>query len=131
VTWFAGCAAVLLGAAWWTATRLRIAVVAGHSMWPTLRDGDRVLVRRVRPAALRGGEVVLVAMPGPAGDGWVVKRVAALPGDPAPTVVSRHGGPVPAGMLALLGDNPESSADSRDFGYVPAERLFGVMIRRL
>jgi len=31
----------------------------------------------------------------------------------------------------LLGDNAQASADSRDFGYVPAERLFGIIVRRI
>jgi signal peptidase I len=136
----AGGAALLLGAGWWAAKQLRVAVVSGPSMSPTLRDRDRVLVRRVRPAALRRGDVALVAMPGQPGRGWIIKRVVALPGDPVPAGLSPAGssvagsslaGSVPAGVLVLLGDNPESSVDSRDFGYVPADRLFGVTVRRL
>lgn len=101
---------------------LRVAVVSGPSMAPTLRDGDRVLVRRTRPSALRRGDVVLVELPA----GWIVKRIAALPGDPAPA-----GDRVPPGHVLLLGDNPLWSVDSRDFGYVPTAHVFGVAIRRL
>jgi signal peptidase I len=125
--WLAGVIA-LLGAAWWVGTRLRIAVVAGPSMTPTLHDNDRVLVRRVRCSALRRGDVVLAALPTRSGTGWIIKRVAALPGDPAPAGLA--GPRVPAGMLVLLGDNPLQSVDSRDFGYVPAGRLFGVVVRK-
>ncbi len=119
----------LAGLALWVVTHLRIAIVTGPSMYPTLRDNDRVLVRRIRGHALRRGDIVLVGTPTRTGTGWIVKRVAALPGDPAP--VNLAGPRVPAGMLVLLGDNPQASADSRDFGYVPAERLFGIMVRKL
>ncbi|HZM76446.1 MAG TPA: signal peptidase I [Candidatus Limnocylindrales bacterium] len=118
----------LAGSVSWILTNLRIAVVTGHSMYPTLRDHDRVLVRRTRRP--RRGDIVLAAMP--TRTGWIVKRVAALPGDPAPAELGELAGRrVPAGMLVLLGDNPLASADSRDFGYVPAERLFGTLLRKL
>jgi len=87
---------------------IRIVVVNGPSMAPALRDGDRVLVRRTRAA--RRGDIVLVAMP----TGWIIKRVA-----------------LPGRRLFLLGDNAAESIDSRDFGYVPAERLYGVVVRKL
>jgi signal peptidase I len=90
---------------------IRIVVVNGPSMAPALRDGDRVLVRRTR--AVRWGDIVLVAMP----TGWILKRVAATACD--------------AGLLYLLGDNAAESIDSRDFGCVPAERVYGVVVRKL
>jgi hypothetical protein len=34
-------------------------------------------------------------------------------------------------MLVLLGDNPDSGYDSRELGYIPADRLPGVAIRKL
>jgi signal peptidase I len=33
--------------------------------------------------------------------------------------------------LVLLGDNPDWSYDSRQFGYFPAERLLGVVVRTI
>ncbi len=103
--------------------------VAGPSMQPTLWDGERVLVdvwsyRNRRP---RIGEVVLVE--GPDGT-WLVKRMAALPaGTAAPD--PRVWGESPAGRsLWLLGDNPASSADSRRFGAVPADRVRGRVVLR-
>jgi signal peptidase I len=117
----------------WAATRLRIVTVDGPSMAPTLHDGDRVLVRRVRASALRRDDLAIAVLVSPARR-WVVKRVAALPGDPAPAGVSVSAGldgRVPDGMLALLGDNPDESVDSRDFGYVPVERIVGRVVRRL
>ncbi|HEX6871523.1 MAG TPA: signal peptidase I, partial [Micromonosporaceae bacterium] len=124
----------------------RIALIDGPSMTPTLHHGDRVLVRRIRPSALRRGDLVMVSLAGiSAARGgerhrFVVKRVAALPGDPVPTAALPRSsdapwfrryrdGVVPPGMLVVLGDNPDFSVDSRDFGYLPVERLFGVVVR--
>lgn len=157
--WLAlGVVAAVAAGGWWVSGHLRIATVDGPSMLPTFRHGDRVLVRRVRASVLRPGDVVMVAMAGvahpvPAGSRparnpqrFLLKRIAALPGDPVPAGVpvtappsaavdscARRDPPalVPPGMLVLLGDNPDQSIDSRDFGCVPSVRLFGVVVRRL
>jgi signal peptidase I len=109
-----------------------------------LRPGDRVLVRRVAGETRRHGEVVVVEEPGPCWPGdptgarssrWVVKRVAAVPGDPEPPFLPawarRPSGIVAPGYLVLLGDNAELSRDSRHFGAVRADRVLGVALRRL
>ncbi len=130
--------------------RLVVVEVAGPSMEPVLSSGDRVLVRRARLSELRPGLVVVVEMPQLDTDGpelppgwppghreWLIKRVAALPGDRLPAGVPSsapdldHRGVVPPGMFVLLGDNAMWSHDSRVIGCVPAERLLGVMIRPL
>jgi signal peptidase I len=131
MSWWLGALVPLAVAGWmgWLVARLRIAVVDGPSMAPTLRDRDRVLVLRTRPPNVHRGDVVVVAQRTRSGSRWIVKRVAALPGDPAPAGLP--GPRVPPGMLVLLGDNPQWSVDSRDFGYVPVERVFGVAVRRL
>jgi hypothetical protein len=38
---------------------------------------------------------------------------------------------VPPDRFAVLGDNAANSLDSRKIGYIPAERLLGVMVRQL
>jgi signal peptidase I len=129
--------------------RLAVVEVAGPSMKPTLSSGDRVLVRRAGMGELRPGLIVVVERPrldgGWAGSPpgwppgqreWLIKRVAALPGDPRPADVPSPGsaaddGMVPSGMFVVLGDNAAWSHDSRVIGCVPAERLLGVMIRPL
>lgn len=89
---------------------------------------------------------------GPGGSGeWIIKRVVALPGDhwPTPSQAAPSGSgspartfepfarpasasaPVPAGNFVVQGDNPLGSYDSRIFGYCPAERLLGVVVRSL
>jgi len=53
---------------------------------------------------------------------WIVKRVAAGPGDPVPATLSdvegvTVGAPVPADRFVLLGDNADYSVDSRTHGF--------------
>ncbi len=123
--------------------RLVVVDVQGPSMEPTLYDGDRVLVRRAPLTALRTGDLVVVARPpsrefatvGP----WVIKRVAAVPGEQIPPVI-RHswtenddidfaGALVPEGRLLLLGDNPARSGDSRHWGFAAEDAVLGVVTR--
>ncbi|NUR89731.1 MAG: S26 family signal peptidase, partial [Nonomuraea sp.] len=64
------------------------------------------------------------------------KRLAAVPGDPiprdaVPALRDAPGSRVPDGHLVVLGDNPARSYDSRRTGYLKADRLFGVVLRKL
>ncbi len=129
-----------------------IITVAGLSMAPGFVPGDRVLVRRRVRGALRVGIVVLLPEPGTSGrvrprglsaarsttalrrHSWVIKRVAAMPGDAVPpTVRDAVGGisVVPPGMLVVLGDNVAQSADSRLWGFMRADDVLGVVVRSL
>ena len=77
-----------------------VARVTGPSMTPTVRSGDRLLVRRVRSAdGVRPGDVVLARFPSRP-DLLVVKRVRRA---------------VPGGHW-VEGDNPFVADDSRAFG---------------
>ncbi|MFI6710684.1 S26 family signal peptidase [Nonomuraea sp. NPDC050478] len=126
--------------------RLVIVQVTGPSMLPVYRSGDRVLIRRVAGSRLRRGQVVVFesALEGrwrtgplsaPKDSKWLIKRVAALPGDPVPPKVTHavnapEGALVPEGRLVVIGDGL-ASADSRNWGYLPADRVLGVVVRRL
>jgi signal peptidase I len=128
---------------------LIITTVVGLSMMPGLAPGDRVLVRRRARGALRVGSVVLLPEPGSSGRprpamapgaaalrrrSWVVKRIAAMPGDAVPQAVRDAVGGigvVPAGMLVVLGDNSAQSADSRLWGFMRADDVLGVVVRSL
>ena len=82
------------------ATRWVLARVTGPSMSPTVRHGDRLLVRRVRrPGEVRPGDVVL----------------ARFPSRPELLVVKRVRRAVPGGHW-VEGDNPLVADDSRAFG---------------
>ncbi|MET8048498.1 S26 family signal peptidase [Streptosporangium sp. NPDC005286] len=128
-------AAAVLAGLLWTRRRFLVVTVHGVSMEPTYREGERLLIRRASLAAVRPGQVVVMADPVPPGQ-WIIKRAAAVPGDPVPGEVAAAaraapGARVPAGCLVLLGDNPAASVDSRRFGYFSGGRLLGVVSRRL
>ncbi|WP_169986197.1 S26 family signal peptidase [Microbispora sp. H10836] len=137
--------ATALPAAAVTAVRrtLRVVEVHGESMKPGLCPGDRVLVRRLRPGGpgrrVRRGDIVVIARVGP-GEGFtldggtnlVIKRAAAVAGDPMPPDFEALGeARVPPGRLLVLGDNPSRSTDSRQWGLLPESRITGVVLRRL
>lgn len=112
-------------------TRLVRVTVHGDSMTPTLRHGQRVLVRRT--AALGRGDLVVFRRPRDPTRAWMIKRVAAAPGDPVPrtevpNLWGRAEALVPTGRIVVLGDNPAVSYDSRQFGYVPVEAVLGVVL---
>jgi signal peptidase I len=101
--------------------------VAGPSMEPALRAGDRLLVGRFGVDRPRRGRIYVVAEDDST---LTVKRAAAVPGDPVPaSVAGLPGDPaVPAGCLVLLGDNGARSLDSRSLGYYRADRLRGTVV---
>ncbi|MEU8234560.1 S26 family signal peptidase [Actinoplanes sp. NPDC048967] len=121
--------AVLVG---WLRRGRVVVVVDGDSMAPTLRRGDRVLVRRGAAVRPRTGDVVLIEKPA---GGMMIKRVAAVGGEAVPEQCvppsASSGTPVPAGMLLVVGDNRADSWDSRTFGYLRADLIVGVALRPL
>jgi signal peptidase I len=126
--------------------RLVIVAVTGPSMEPALIAGDRVVVRRAGLRSVQTGQIVVFETPETSGGWsedpvsrvlgrtWMIKRVAAIPGEPLPdgmpvTISAERS--VPAGKIIVLGDNPDLSVDSRYLGYIPADRLLGVVVRPL
>jgi signal peptidase I len=126
---------------------VQVSVVKGHSMEPSLHDGDRLVVDRVSYNLMdvhRGDVVVLRYPRNPTLD--FVKRVVGLPGDHVALRAGKlfvNGSEartdfewiddhqdmaeqvVPDGNYFVLGDNRPISCDSREFGLVPAELLKG------
>jgi nickel-type superoxide dismutase maturation protease len=88
------------------------AVVAGSSMEPALRDGERVLVRRGTRAPV--GAIVVVERPDRPGL-LVVKRLTRIE---------------PDGSWWVEGDNQRGSHDSWTFGPVPVDHAKGRVVRR-
>ncbi|MFI6741105.1 S26 family signal peptidase [Nonomuraea sp. NPDC050451] len=130
--------ASLLVAAAVLTRRYAIVHVSGLSMTPTLHDGDRVLVRRTPLRRVVPGMIVVVPMPPPRLPGnppWLVKRVAAVPGDSGPRdrfpALPADHRTVPPGRLVLLSDNRAARFDSRHMGYFDGEALLGVVVRKL
>jgi SOS-response transcriptional repressor LexA len=94
-------------------TRWWIAVVRGRSMLPTLRDGDRLLVRAGTRGA-RPGRVAVIRLPGRP---LSVKRLAFR--EPSGWWVER--------------DNPQEGVDSWNagIGTIPHADVIGVAVARL
>lgn len=113
--------------------RLLIVTVRGDSMRPTFEPGDRLLVSRSAP--VRAGSVVVLRLAEERArrvrQDLIVKRAAAVAGDPVPAGIPVPDRVVPPGRLVVLGDNPGESYDSRVFGYLPADAVIGVLRRRL
>ena len=86
---------------------VRLVVVDGESMLPTLEPGDRLLVLRLAP---RVGDVVAIDHAGLV----KVKRVTAIDGS----------------LVTVLGDNPSASTDSRTFGPVHRSTIIGRAVYR-
>lgn len=96
----------------WLRRRWRLVVVSGQSMAPTLRDGDRLIVRVGRAPAVGDLVVFRARDVVPASDlTWMVKRVHRVD---------------PDGAVTVRGDNTHSQ-DSRHFGAVPPEAVLGVV----
>ncbi|WP_433790275.1 S26 family signal peptidase [Actinoplanes sp. CA-252034] len=118
----------------WIRANVLVVVVRGPSMRPTYDDGDRLVARRRRSAPGRGDVVVFRnprahGVPGSSDGPLLVKRVAAGPAGPAPEGMGTA--VVPAGHVAVLGDNPAQSLDSRHLGFIPVENVIAVVVRRM
>ncbi len=105
-----------------------ISTVRGRSMLPTLRDGDRLLVRRVRraraaaPAGARAPAATGTARPGRL-------AVVRLPGG-RPLAVKRLGHHEDGGWWVER-DNPAEGVDSWQLGAIPDADVLGLVLARI
>ncbi|HET6497663.1 MAG TPA: signal peptidase I [Coriobacteriia bacterium] len=128
--------------------------IVGYSMYPSLDDGDRVLVTRGYGTPRAGDPVRIDTAELDRGrGGHVVKRIVAVPGDVVRIHEGRavvNGSPeefgarlivsagdvsfppvqVPPGYVYVLGDNRPSSFDSRFYGPVPLGAIHGRVVFR-
>lgn len=116
--------------------------VSGDSMYPSLHDGDRLLLTKSYSVPLRGDVVTFPVRNGEAGTEDLIKRVIAIPGDTvevrdgvafingvrestAGRIISPEDGTyvpptvIATGSVFVMGDNRPVALDSRDFGPVP------------
>ncbi|RYZ40023.1 MAG: S26 family signal peptidase [Myxococcaceae bacterium] len=136
-----GAALLVVGAlfASWARSRWIVVAVQGNSMSPTLRDGQRIVVRRLdRPDGYARSDVVVFLMPaaqratlGEEALPYLVKRVAAVAGDPVPDWAWEALGAdgqtrVPLGKVVVSGDNVISQ-DSRQLGYIDERSIIAIV----
>jgi signal peptidase I len=132
-----------------TGSVVQLARIQGHSMEPTFRDGQRVLVNKaaVRLGEPRVGDVVMFYYPLQPKKAFV-QRVIATEGDQVRIVdgkVYRNNvvmndsfvqdnyrshddwGPqvIPEGYVFVMGDHRNNSSDSRHWGFVPKRYIVG------
>ena len=88
-------------------------ICEGKSMYPTMKDGEVVLVDREAKSEV--GDIVVAKHPVEQ-NSEVVKRVARIN---------------ERGHYFLVGDNPEDSEDSRHYGAVTREYIKGKVVARL
>jgi signal peptidase I len=126
-------------------TIVHIYTIPSASMFPTLHEGDQIVVTPyLRSGPSRGDIIVFRA---PRGDEMMVKRIVAEPGD---LIESRMGGVsigghalaepylaeegesggipsqiVPSGCYFVMGDNRADSLDSRSWGVLPRDLIVG------
>lgn len=123
----------------WARRRWLVVTVAGNSMEPTLRDGQRLIARRLRgQAGCARSDIVVFLLPTRQLQeleseelAYRVKRVAAVAGDPVPdwaraALSADEQARVPLGKVVVSGDNPRSQ-DSRQLGYIDARSIIAVV----
>lgn len=122
--------------------------VSGNSMYPTLRNGDLLFTNRSKD--YNQGDIVILYADELGED--IVKRVIGVPGDNIAITTdglyinnvlqkedyvstedwyvesAKISVDVPDGYIFVMGDNRESSYDSRDIGLLPISCIFGTLI---
>lgn len=126
------CIAILVGSfvSYFVAVNYGVSIgtIQGCSMEPTYRELDKVLVNRFTllwrdPVK---GEVVLVWQPQD-GNGYDIKRIAAVPGDIVQTADNSKEYKLGRDQYFVLGDNGDVSYDSRYYGPVHRLQIVGVV----
>ena len=88
-----------------------IVKITGHSMWPTLEDGQIVAFQPVDGMRLSVGQIVLLPSPFDKRE-MIVKRISEINKN----------------EIFVVGDNPDptSSSDSHNFGWVAKSTVAAV-----
>ena len=90
-----------------------IVKVDGDSMYPTLKDGEYVLMRITDEVEVGDVIILHVDYEYEMESEYIIKRVAKI---------------APTGSVYVLGDNADVSFDSRQCGYFPKEIIRGKVI---
>lgn len=98
------------------------AIITGHSMEPTLHNGQLVLVLNDDIVPIQRGDIVATYMRCQDTVEFVSKRIVAVPGD------TINGQVLPPNMYWIEGDNKEHSVDSRTCGPISRDQIQGVIL---
>jgi signal peptidase I len=126
--------------------------VVGSSMEPTFHDGQRLIILKSykQLAPLKVGDVVVIEAADKKGrEAQIIKRIAFIQNEqgtlPWPGVLPTSRGPrlsptlfppqafatpIPRKGILVLGDNLDNSTDSREFGPVFPNEVFGKVLSR-
>uniref|UniRef100_A0A7E4ZZ21 Peptidase S26 domain-containing protein n=1 Tax=Panagrellus redivivus TaxID=6233 RepID=A0A7E4ZZ21_PANRE len=112
-----------------------VVFLSGDSMQPTIQGGDVVATRTFRPRVHKVEKGQIVCVKSPTDPGLLVcKRVAALEHERVGNVVIEGHSVNPRvakGHVFLLGDNLDSSTDSRQYGPVPMGLIHSKVVFRV
>lgn len=113
-------------------TSFLLVTIKGKSMFPTLKEGEKVLVYRRLPLQwVHRGQLILITLK--ASNEYLVKRLVGIQGD----IVSEYNyehikeSRVDENEIYVLGDNLQHSTDSRRWGTIPITAIKGVIIIRI
>lgn len=100
---------------------VRLTIIVGESMAPTLQPWDLCLMKVVRNYQPRQGDVVMFRT---ADDPplWFIKRVVAIPGETVGSTL------VPAGKVYVTGDNRSVEPEAMLQGLIATRLVTGRMI---
>lgn len=134
--------------------------VVGNSMWPTLHNGDQLIVEKISKFThgIHFGDIITVdtrGLPNAETDQNIIKRVIGVPGDTieirdeyiyrngerleepytadssvARGDVSGTSWQISENQYFVLGDNRDNSRDSRRIGPIPASHIIGKVLVR-
>ena len=103
--------------------------VIGDSMYPTFCDGEILTTYELKDGEVP--ELNRVIVFNLTSSKKLIKRVVAVPGDTIDSGWITRECVVPEKCVFVLGDNRNNSSDSRTFGFVDVDSIFGVVDKSL
>jgi signal peptidase I len=137
ITGFGGVLILILGFTLYLWVSFKTVVVSGNSMWPSFKNGERVLVSDAYwlVGAIKDGDVVVIR--NDKKSDYIIKRVYKMSGEivdfankPYAWTLPQREYRVREGAVYVLGDNKAVSEDSRAFGPVDLSKIIGKVVVR-